>query len=118
MIWGENKEIEELARELIKITADKKKLEEREKEIKSKLLESDMSKIRIDNSWILRVTRSTVKLIENSEEKIMEEFPNAVKTIQSIDIDIIKWIPEAHKYLTMQETTYIQIKNLKPEELF
>jgi hypothetical protein len=105
----------EKATRLIELSKLIKELQEEEKAIKAELIDHVGDEgIVIDGNKITKATRSTVKLKEGVDEaEVMFEYPSAVVTTTTINIDVLRDIPEAHELLAVVETSYLQVKKAK-----
>lgn len=96
---------------LIELNTKQKEIEAQIKEIKATVIDALPDEWFIANWYkVARIEKKNFK-INQPDEVIMSEFPSACKV--KIDIDALRNIPDAHKYLNVESSPYIQITKQK-----
>lgn len=103
---------EKLLKEFVLVSEELKLLEKKKKDLAEKILQMEWREFECDGWKINKRTRKTIKLKEEtSEEFIMEKFPEAIS--KSVNIKVLQKIPDAHDFLEMKESSFVQAKFLE-----
>ena len=100
----------ELVKELVEVRTLLKKLKEKEESLIDHLkADEDFEKYSDDKVNVYKSVRRTVELKEGiDKEDAMRLFPKAIK--ESLDMKVLREIPEAHELMEMKETEVLTVK--------
>ena len=104
---------EELFEELLQIKYSMEKLTAREKEIKDLMLTDLVWNTEFDGHMFQKITQNRVALKEDVEISTIKAKFGDECIKYSVDMDVLKEIPEAHEYLELKPVSFIKISKIK-----